>query len=151
MQRAVFILAVIVVFSLTGCGHRPARLINTVKEIPLSGGNDTIFAERSSYWDMGRAEAVARVDSNRQELTFRTSPGDVVVVTMRNMGGVPLKRDTVRRASKAAAERFFRTGTLDTNMHLTVEHLNPKIPETDVIVFIRNRDSVYREFLFYER
>jgi len=108
-----------------------------------------MFVERSHFWD--RDEAVARVDSNRQTIGFRIGPGDVAYVTLRNMGGVPLKRDTVRSSSRFPAETFLRTGTRDTNMHLTVEFADPHRPATDAAVFIRNRDSVYREFLFYER
>lgn len=132
------------------CGKGPARLIDAVKEIPLSGAHDTLYMERSSYWDR-RGLSVARTDSNRQTITFKPAPGDVAFVTLRNMGGVPLKRDTIRGVQREAAEHFLRTGTRDTNMHLTIGFSDPHRPETDVIVFIRNVDSAYREFLFFER
>ena len=148
MRRSPILIFVLVL--LPGCGRGPAKLVNTVKEIPLSSSHDTIFAERSNFWDAGKSET-ARIDSNRQSFTFKPSAGDILVVTLRNMGGVPLKRDTIRRPSKTAAESFLRTGTMDTNMHMTIEHANSKLPETDIIIFIRNRDSVYKEFLFYER
>ncbi|HEX5316364.1 MAG TPA: hypothetical protein VFX22_06910 [Candidatus Kapabacteria bacterium] len=135
---------------LASCGKRPARLVDAVKEIPLSGGHDTVFMERSSYWDP-HGIAVARTDSNRQAITFKPAPGDIAFVTLRNMGGVPLKRDTIRGVQRDGAEHFLRTGTRDTNMHLTIAFSDPRRPETDVIVFIRNVDSAYREFLFYER
>ncbi len=132
--------------TLLGCGKGPARLVDAVKEIPLSGGKDTMFMERSSYWD-GR-QSVARTDSNRQIITFKPLPGEVAFVTLRNMGGVPLRRDTIRSARQESAEHFLRTGTLDTNMHIHIEFADWKRAPTDVVVFIRNRDSVYREFLF---
>lgn len=122
-------------------------MINAVKEIPLSGGRDTMYMERSNYW--GRR--AARTDSNRQTITFKPAPGDVAFVTLRNMGGVPLKRDTVRAFQKVSAEHFLRTGTRDTTMRLTIDFPNPRRPPTEVLVFIRNLDSVYREYLFYER
>jgi len=135
---------------LASCGKGPARLIDAVKEIPLSGGHDTMFMERSSYWDYG-GRSIARTDSNRQTISFKPASGDVAYVTLRNMGGVPLKRDTIRSAIRLPAEQFLRTGTRDTNMHLTIDFPDPRRPETDVIVFIRNLDSAYREFLFFER
>ena len=134
---------------LVSCGKEPARLVDAVKEIPISGGRDTMFIERSSFWDAG--EAIARTDSNRQTITFKLSPGDIEFITLRNMGGVPLKRDTIRSVVREPAEIFLRTGTRDTNMRLTVESADTRKPETNVVVFIRNRDSVYREFLFYSR
>ena len=132
---------------ISSCGHGPARLIDAVKEIPISGGHDTMYMERSSHWDRNRH--IARTDSNRQVISFKPAPGEIAFVTLRNMGGVPLHRDTIRSARREAAEHFLRTGTLDTNMHLTIDFADPRRASTDVIVFIRNRDSVYREFLFY--
>ena len=135
---------------LASCGKGPARLVNAVKEIPLSGGNHTMYMERSSYWDR-HGLSIARTDSNRQTITFEPAPGDVAYVTLRNMGGVPLKRDTIRSVVHLPAEHFLRTETRDTNMLLTIGFSDPRRPETDVIVFIRNLDSAYREFLFFER
>jgi hypothetical protein len=135
--------------ALVSCGRRPARLIEAVKEIPLSGGHDTIYMERSHAWDRGRD--IARTDSNPQTIGFRPIPGEIAFVTLRNMGGVPLKRDTIRGPIREPAEIFLRTGTLDTNMHLHIEFLDWHRPQTDVVVYIRNRDSVYREFLFVGR
>jgi hypothetical protein len=134
---------------ITSCGKSPARIIEAVKEIPLSGGHDTIFLERSTYWDRGHS--YARTDSNRQMMTFKPAPGDIAFVTLRNMGGVPLQRDTIRSFQRVPAERFLRTGTRDTTMQITIEFPDSRRPQTDVIVFIRNLDSAYREFLFYER
>ncbi|HWF44497.1 MAG TPA: hypothetical protein VG537_07640 [Candidatus Kapabacteria bacterium] len=134
---------------LVACGRKPASLIEAVKEIPLSGGHDTIYMERSRAWDRGRD--IARADSNRQTIGFRPAPGEIAFVTLRNMGGVPLKRDTIRGAIREPAEIFLRTGTLDTNMNLHIEFPDWHRPQTDVIVYIRNRDSVYREFLFVGR
>ncbi|HZK76883.1 MAG TPA: hypothetical protein VFD13_08255 [Candidatus Kapabacteria bacterium] len=138
------------VLLLASCGKGPSRLIDAVKEIPLSGGHDTMYMERSSYWDR-HGLSVARTDSNRQWVTFKAAPGDAAYVTLRNMGGVPLMRDTIRGVQHESAEHFLRTGTRDTNMHLTIAFADSRRPETDVIVFIRNLDSAYREFLFYER
>jgi hypothetical protein len=131
---------------ISGCGHGPARLIDAVKEIPIAGAHDTMYMERSRHWD--RTRHIARTDSNRQIISFKPAPGEIAFVTIRNMGGVPLHRDTIRSARREAAELFLRTGTLDTNMHLTIEFADPHRAPTDVIVFIRNRDSVFREFLF---
>jgi hypothetical protein len=64
------------------------------------------------------------------------------------MGGVPLRRDTVRGLMQVPAEQYLRTGTQDTNMHLHIEFPDYRKPSTDVIVLVRNRDSVYREILF---
>ena len=135
---------------IASCGKGPARLIDAVKEIPLSGGHDTIFIERSSYWDHG-GPSIARTDSNRQTITFKPVQGDIAFVTLRNMGGVPLKRDTIRGPERLSAEHFLRTGTRDTNMHLTIEFSDPRRTSTDDMIFIRNLDSAYREFLFLER
>src|SRR2546421_838800 len=119
---------------LAACGKGPARLVDAVKEIPISGGHDTMFMERSSYWD--RTRSIARIDSNRQAITFKPSLGDIAYVTLRNMGGVPLKRDTIRTVIHVPAEQFLRTGTLDTNLHLTIEFPDPHRAPTDVIVYI---------------
>ncbi len=135
---------------LASCGKGPARLIDAVKEIPLSGGHDTLFMERSSYWDH-YGPSIARTDSNRQTISFKPAPGDVAFVTLRNMGGVPLKRDTVQTSEHFSAEHFLRTGTRDTNMHLTIEFADPRRQPTDDIVYIRNLDSAFREYLFWER
>lgn len=133
------------IVGLAGCG-KEARVINRVKEIPLVGGRDTIYFERSQYWD--RSRSIAWVDSNRQIITFRPASGSVAYVTLQNMGGVPLRRDTLRGTMQMPAEQYLRTGTQDTNMHLHIEFPDYRKPTTDVIVLIRNRDSVYREILF---
>lgn len=141
--RVLLVVAAAAVF--VGCG-REARVVNRVKEIPLVGGRDTVYFERSAYWDRGRSRAW--VDSNRQTITFRPGSGSTVFVTLQNMGGVPLRRDTLRAAMQLPAEQYLRTGTLDTNMHLHIEFSDYRKPSTDVIILIRNRDSVYREILF---
>jgi hypothetical protein len=138
-------LAVLGGIVLAGCG-REARVVNKVKQISLVGGRDTIYFERSTYWDRDRS--IAWVDSNRQTISFRPSAGVVAYISLQNMGGVPLRRDTLRAPMQIAAEQFLRTGTLDTNMHLHIDFPDYRKPPTDVIVLIRNRDSVYREILF---
>jgi hypothetical protein len=142
IRRVLWIVPVVMI---VGCG-RHARLVNKVKEIALVGGRDTVYFERSEYWDRGRG--IAWVDSNRQTVSFRPAAGTIAYVSLQNMGGVPLKRDTVRGPLQFSAEHFLRTGTLDTNMHLHVDFPDYRKPPTDVIVLIRNRDSVYREILF---
>ena len=142
-----FIAGLLVTIALTGCSRPSARLIDAVKEIPLSGGHDTIYIERSNHWDRGLKRA--RTDSNRQTIVFKPASGEIAYVTLRNMGGVPLKRDTIQGLRRFPAELFLRTGTLDTNMHLNVEFSDWHKAQTDVVVYIRNRDSVYREFLLF--
>ena len=146
---AVLLVLSVVAAALSGCGKGPARMVDAVKEIPLSGARDTMYMERSSYWD--RRQSIARTDSNRQTITFKPMPGEIAYVTLRNMGGVPLRRDTINGVRHESAEQFLRTGTLDTNMHIHIEFPDWKKAPTDVVVFIRNRDSVYREFLFFGR
>ncbi len=128
------------------CGKKEVRLIDKVKQISLSGGRDTVYMERSRYWDDGRD--IARSDSNRQMITFNPGSTPITYVTLENMGGVPLRRDTIRGLVKESAEMFLRTGTLDTNMHLHIDFPDYKKPQTDVVIYIRNRDSVYREIMF---
>jgi hypothetical protein len=142
---AVYLTALLAIVFLAGCG-KEARVVNRVKEIPLVGGRDTVYFERSEYWD--RSRSIAWIDSNRQLITFRPPAGTVAYVTLQNMGGVPLKRDTIRALRQVSAEQYLRTGTQDTNMHLHIDFPDYRKPSTDVIIFIRNRDSIYREILF---
>jgi hypothetical protein len=146
-MKASSIVAIVLVAStgFIGCG-RKARIVNKVKEISLVGGRDTVYFERSSQWDRGRS--IAWVDSNRQSISFRANSGTIAYITLQNMGGVPLRRDTLHGPLQVPAEQYLRTGTLDTNMHLHVDFPDYRKPPTDVIVLVRNRDSVYREILF---
>src|SRR5579883_1466462 len=147
MKRIHASLPILSLIFIASCGHGPARLVDKVKEIPSLFARDTMFMERSSFWD--RDHTVARVDSNRQTISFKPAANEVLFVTLRNMGGVPLKRDTIRGVKREPAELFLHTGTRDTNMHLTIESTDARRQPTDVVIYIRNRDSVYREFLFF--
>ncbi len=135
---------ILVALGASGCSNK-ARIVNTVKEVPISGALDTVFFERSKYWD--REQPEARVDSNRQTITFRPSGKDVAYAILQNMGGVPLRRDTIRGQKSIPAEQYLRTVTRDTNLRLHVEFSDWRRPATDIIVYLRNRDSVYREVL----
>lgn len=137
------------VLLLASCGQKEVRIVDKVKEISMSGGHDTVYFERSSYWDHGRN--IARSDSNHQTISFKPLSGQIAYVVLENMGGVPLKRDTIRSERRESAEWYLRTGTLDTNMHIHIEYPDYKKPQTDVVCYIRNRDSVYREIMFVGR
>ena len=145
IERSVALGFVVILTCLAiGCGQK-ARVINTVKEVPISGAVDTIFFERSSFWD--RDHALAKVDSNRQVITFRPTAKQVAFAILENMGGVPLRRDTIRKLTSIPAETYLRTVTHDTNLRLHVEFSDWKIPASDILIYVRNTDSIYREVL----
>jgi hypothetical protein len=131
---------------MTGCGKRETKLIERVKRIPMSGAKDTLYMERSKAWNTRQVEAP--IDSNRQSITFRPLPGELAYVILQNMGGVPLRRDTVRKETTFACEEYLQTMTLDTNLRIHVEFQNYRTPTTDVSVFIRTPDSAYRQIRF---
>jgi hypothetical protein len=124
-----------------------AWLINEEKVIPVTGAIDTLYFERSKFWDT-RAEK-ASVEENRQEITFvPLSPKEKLFVVVQNMGGVPLRRDTIRTTKTFPAETFLRTFTKDTNLRIHVEFTDWKKTPTDVVVYIRHVDSIYRSIRF---
>ncbi|MEO6938744.1 MAG: hypothetical protein ABI444_01170 [Candidatus Kapaibacterium sp.] len=131
---------------MAGCGGRDVCLLEQAKTIPVSGGNEKLYAERSSYWDdQGHT---ARSKSNRQMFTFVPPPGLTLYVNLENMGGVPMKRDTIRTTKYVFAETYLRTITKDTNLSIHIETSDRKKPPTDVEVYVRNVDSVYSQIRF---
>ena len=131
---------------MAGCGSRDVCLLEQAKTIPVSGGREKLYAERSSYWDdQGHT---ARSKSNRQMFTFVPPEGLTLYVNLENMGGVPMKRDTIRTTKYFFAETYLRTITKDTNLSIHIETSDRKKPPTDVEVYVRNVDSVYSQIRF---
>jgi hypothetical protein len=117
------------------------------KVIPVTGAIDTIYFERSKFWDTRSQKAT--VEENRQDITFvPLSEKERMFVIVQNMGGVPLKRDTVRTRKTVKAEELLRTVTKDTNLRIHIEFNDWKKTPTDVVVYIRKADSVYRNIRF---
>jgi hypothetical protein len=132
--------------ALIGCRKKEALLIERVKSIPLSGAKDTLFIERSPYWDTKNHQA--RVDSNRQVFLFFPPKGQLLFVSVENMGGVPLKRDTIWVTKTIPVEEFLHTSTKDTNLNLHIAFKDWHKAPSDIVLYIRNADSVYAKVRF---
>jgi len=134
---------------LTGCGKGDTKLIENPKSIALLGSTDTILAERSAYWNTPMLEAA--VKENRQAIQFEPGGKLTYYAYLENMGGVPLKRDTIRATKTLKMEEYLRTITKDTNMILHIESSDRTKGPTEVVVYIRNRpDSAYKLIQFKE-
>lgn len=129
-----------------GCHKKEVTLLDKSKRIPVMGKNDVVYVERSKFWD-GRG-MTARSESNRQTFTFVPPPNTTLFVTLENMGGVPLKRDTFKTKSYRFAETYLRTSTKDTNLSIHIETGDKTKPPTDVTIYMRDIDSVCSDIRF---
>lgn len=131
--------------SLASCNSR-ADLLEEPKVIAASGKRDTIYVERSKFWSDKKQKS--SVDSNRQFFIFKPRAGQLMYVLLENTGGVPLRRDTIRDIDTVSLEHYLRTPAKDTNLYLSIEHPDLGKAPTDVFLYIRNPDSVYKEVIF---
>jgi hypothetical protein len=129
-----------------GCQKTDVCLLNQVKRIPVTGKNDVVYIERSQFWD--GAGIKARSGSNRQTFIFVPPPNMTLFVTLENMGGVPLKRDTFKTKSFRFAETYLRTSTKDTNLAIHIETSDKTKRPTDVTLYMRDVDSVCSDIRF---
>ena len=123
-----------------------ADLLEQPKLISASGERDTIFVERSKFWE--NKQQKASVDSIRQYFVFKPKAGETLYVLLENTGGVPLRRDTVTKVDTMYLEHYLRTPAKDTNLYLSIEYPDFRKAPTDVFLYIRDRDSVHKEVLF---
>jgi hypothetical protein len=145
-HRHLYQLLILLLVVLAACGKKETRLVMNAKRIPISGARDTLFMERSKFWDDRNHKSA--VDSNRQTISFIPLQKEVAFVTLQNMGGVPLRRDTIRAERSFPAEDYLQTMTKDTNLRLRIDFQNYRIPPTDVIIYIRTPDSAYERIRF---
>lgn len=149
-QRSGFlpILVFSLILVLTGC-NKEADLLEQPRVLSATGERDTIFVERSKFWENKQQEAT--VDSIRQYFVFKPKAGETMYVLLENTGGVPLRRDTIKTIDTMYLEHYLRTPAKDTNLYLSIEYPDFRKAPTDVFLYIRNRDSVYREVVFVGR
>ena len=69
-------------------------------------------------------------------------------MTLENMGGVPMKRDTFKTRGYRFAEVYLRTSTRDTNLQIHIETNDKTKPPTNVAIYMRNIDTVCSQILF---
>lgn len=130
---------------LGGCTKKSTKLVDRTKTIPLLGAHDTILAERSAYW---QGKERASIDTNRQQITFSPSGKLIYFATLENMGGVPLKRDTIRAEKSLRLEDYLQTVTKDTNLQLHIESNDRTKTPSEIVIYIRNHpDSVYQKII----
>lgn len=142
---SVFALPLLACSMLASCNSE-ADLVEKPKVISASGQRDTIFVERSKFWENQKQEA--SVDTNRQFFIFKPKAGEAMYVLVENTGGVPLRRDTIRKIDTLSLEHFLRTPAKDTNLYLRIEYADFRKAPSDVFLYIRNPDSVYKEVVF---
>ena len=130
---------------LASCNSR-ADLVETPRVVSASGDRDTIIVERSKFWETTKQSA--EVDSNRQYFVFKPKAGEAMFVLLENTGGVPLSRDTITMLDTLSLEHFLRTPSKDTNLYMRIEYADFRKAPTDVFLYIRNPDSVYKEVVF---
>jgi hypothetical protein len=123
-----------------------AELVEEPRYVSASGGRDTIFVERSKFWEDKKQKS--SVDSNRQVFIFKPKAGEAMYVLLENTGGVPLRRDTITKLDTLSLEHYLRTPAKDTNLYLSIEYADFRKLHTDVFIYIRNRDSVFKEVVF---
>lgn len=126
-----------------------ADLVEEPKRVSASGSRDTVYVERSKFWETQNQKA--SVDTNRQQFIFRAKPSSPMIVLLENAGGVPLRRDTFRTTDTLPLEHYLRTPGKDTNLYLRIEYSDYHKAPSDVFLYIRNPDSVYREVVFIGR
>ncbi len=136
----------VLAFLSLACQKKEVSLIDKAKRIPVIGKNDVVYVERSKFWDGPNIKA--RSESNRQTFTFVPPPNMTLFVTLENMGGVPLKRDTFKTRGYRFAETYLRTTTKDTNLAIHVETADKTKQPTDVTIYMRDVDSVCSEIRF---
>lgn len=132
-------------FALASCSGK-ADLVEKPRLVSASGDRDTIFAERSKFWEDKHQKS--SVDSNRQIFIFKPKPGEAMYVLLENTGGVPLRRDTITKLDTISLEHYLRTPAKDTNLYMSIEYADFRKLHTDVFIYIRNPDSVYKEVVF---
>jgi hypothetical protein len=133
---------------LSSCGGK-ADLVENPKVIAASNERDTIYVERSKFWETNKQKA--SVDSNRQFFIFKPKASEAMFVLLENTGGVPLSRDTIRQIDTLSLEHFLRTPAKDTNLYMRIEYADYRKAPTDVFLYIRNPDSVYQQVVFVAR
>jgi hypothetical protein len=134
--------------SLASC-NSDADLVEKPRVVSASGARDTIFVERSKFWEDKKQKS--SVDSNRQVFIFKPKVGEAMYVLLENTGGVPLRRDTITRTDTISLEHYLRTPAKDTNLYMSIEYADFRKLHTDVFIYIRNPDSVYKEVVFVGR
>lgn len=139
---------IILAFMVVSCKTEP-DLLEEPKYIDASGKRDTVYVERSKFW--GSAQFKASVDSNRQQFIFKPKAGEAMIVLVENTGGVPLRRDTITRLDTFSLEHYLRTPGKDSNLYLRIEYADYRKAATDVFLYVRNPDSVYKEVVFLGR
>lgn len=132
-------------FTLASCKSE-ADLVGEPRYVNASGARDTVFVERSKFWEDKKQKS--SVDSNRQFFIFKPKSGEAMYVLLENTGGVPLRRDTITKLDTISLEHYLRTPNKDTNLYLSIEYADFRKIHTDVFIYIRNRDSVYKEVVF---
>ncbi len=142
LAAAAFVLAM----TSFACERPEVMLIDKPKRIPVVGKNDVVYVERSKFWD--GAGIKARSESNRQTFTFVPPPNTTLFVTLENMGGVPLKRDTFKVKTYRFAETYLRTSTKDTNLSIHIETNDKTNRPTDVTIYMRDVDTVCSDIRF---
>jgi hypothetical protein len=130
---------------LASCSSK-ADLLDKPKVIAASGERDTIYVERSKFWQ--NKQQKASVDSIRQYFIFKPKAGETMYVLLENTGGVPLRRDTISKIDTMYLEHYLRTPAKDTNLYLSIEYPDFRKAPTDVFLYIRDRDSVHKEVVF---
>ncbi|HET6510741.1 MAG TPA: hypothetical protein VFH43_01005 [Candidatus Kapabacteria bacterium] len=133
---------------LASCSGK-ADLLEEPRVIAASGDRDTIFVERSKFWE--NKQQKASVDSVRQYFIFKPKAGETMYVLLENTGGVPLRRDTISKIDTMFLEHYLRTPAKDTNLYLSIEYPDFRKAPTDVFLYIRDRDSVHKEVVFVAR
>jgi hypothetical protein len=131
--------------ALVSCSGK-ADLVEKPRFVSASGVRDTIFVERSKFWEDKKQKS--SVDSNRQSFIFKPKSGEAMYVLLENTGGVPLRRDTITRLDTISLEHYLRTPAKDTNLYMSIEYADFRKLHTDVFIYIRNPDSVYKEVVF---
>jgi hypothetical protein len=133
---------------LSGC-RQDAELLEEPKRVFASGSRDTVFVERSKFWQLPNQKA--HVDTNRQHFIFKPKASSPMIVLLENAGGVPLRRDTFRTTDTLSLEHYLRTPGKDTNLYLRIEYADYNKAPSDVFLYIRSPDSVFREVVFVGR
>jgi hypothetical protein len=123
-----------------------ADLVEKPRFVSASGARDTIYVERSKFWEDKKQKS--SVDSNRQIFIFKPKAGEAMYVLLENTGGVPLRRDTITTLDTISLEHYLRTPAKDTNLYMSIEYADFRKLHTDVFIYIRNPDSVYKEVVF---
>jgi hypothetical protein len=126
-----------------------ADLVEQPRLVSASGARDTIYVERSKFWSDKKQKS--SVDTNRQVFIFKPKPGEAMYVLLENTGGVPLRRDTILKTDTISLEHFLRTPAKDTNLYMSIEYADFRKLHTDVFIYIRNPDSVYKQVVFVAR